>query len=89
MNLLNTEHNPDMMLLAARAITFLADVMPVSTSSIVRSGAVSVLCTRLLSIEYIDLAEQSLQALEKLSHEHPQACSGVSCPDTLSDQLAV
>jgi hypothetical protein len=33
---------------------------------------VSVLCGRLLAIEYIDLAEQSLQALEKLSHEHPQ-----------------
>jgi hypothetical protein len=31
-----------------------------------------VLCSRLLAIEYIDLAEQSLQALEKLSHEHPQ-----------------
>lgn len=30
------------------------------------------LCSRLLAIEYIDLAEQSLQALEKLSHEHPQ-----------------
>jgi E3 ubiquitin-protein ligase TRIP12 len=28
-------------------------------------------CARLLTIEYIDLAEQSLQALEKLSHEHP------------------
>ncbi len=71
-NLLNAEHNPDMMLLAARALTFLADVMPASASSIVRHGAVTVLCARLLSIDYIDLAEQSLQALEKLSHEHPQ-----------------
>ncbi len=66
------EHNPDIMLLAARAITHLADVLPASCSSIVRHGAVSVLCGRLLAIEYIDLAEQSLQALEKLSHEHPQ-----------------
>jgi hypothetical protein len=30
-------------------------------------------CQRLLTIEYIDLAEQSLQALEKLSHEHSPA----------------
>lgn len=68
--LLGAEHNPDIMLLAARALTFLADV-PGLTSSIVRHGAVPAFCARLLTIEYIDLAEQSLQALEKLSHEHP------------------
>lgn len=71
MQLLSAEHNPDVMLLAARAITFLADVMPATASSIVRHGAVQVLCARLLSIDYIDLAEQSLQALNKLSLEHP------------------
>ena len=64
------------MLLAARAITHLADVMPAACSSIVRHGAVAVLCSRLLSIEYIDLAEQSLQALQKLSQEHPQVGGG-------------
>lgn len=61
MHLLNAEHNPDVMLLAARAITFLADVLPSSCSSIVRHGAVPAFCARLLTIEYIDLAEQSLQ----------------------------
>ena len=60
-HLLNAEHNPDVMLLAARAITFLADVLPSSCSSIVRHGAVPAFCARLLTIEYIDLAEQSLQ----------------------------
>lgn len=49
------------MLLAARALTFLADVLPSSCSSIVRHGAVPAFCARLLTIEYIDLAEQSLQ----------------------------
>lgn len=68
--LLGAEHNPDIMLLAARALTYMADV-PGLTSSIVRHGAVPAFCARLLTIEYIDLAEQSLQALEKLSHEHP------------------
>ncbi|KAI9182678.1 hypothetical protein LWI28_027754 [Acer negundo] len=29
---------------------------------------------RLLTIEYMDLAEQSLQALKKISQEHPTAC---------------
>lgn len=71
--LLGMEYNPDIMLLAARALTFMADVLPASCSSIVRHGAVPAFCQRLLTIEYIDLAEQSLQALEKLSHEHPQA----------------
>jgi hypothetical protein len=41
-NLLQAEHNADMMLLAARALTFLADVMPASAASIVRHGAVQV-----------------------------------------------
>lgn len=71
--LLGMEHNPDIMLLAARALTFMADVLPASCSAIVRHGAVPAFCARLLTIEYIDLAEQSLQALEKISHEHPHA----------------
>ncbi len=72
--LLNAEHNPDLMLFAARALTFLADVLPSSCASIIRHGAVPAFCARLLAIEYIDLAEQSLQALEKISHEHPASC---------------
>mmetsp|Transcript_50841 Transcript_50841/g.94724 ORF Transcript_50841/g.94724 Transcript_50841/m.94724 type:complete len:1715 (-) Transcript_50841:1206-6350(-) len=72
--LLNAEHNPDLMLLAARALTHLADVLPPSCAAIVHYQAVPCFCARLLTIEYIDLAEQSLQALEKLSHEHPGAC---------------
>jgi hypothetical protein len=35
------EHNPDIMLYAARALTFMADVMPPSCGAIVRHGAVS------------------------------------------------
>ena len=60
--LLNMEHNPDMMLLAARAMTFMADALPASCGVIARHGAVPIFCARLLTIEYIDLAEQSLQA---------------------------
>lgn len=40
--LLNMEHNPDVMLLAARCLTFMADVLPTSCGSIVRHGAVQV-----------------------------------------------
>jgi E3 ubiquitin-protein ligase TRIP12 len=49
------------------------DVHPSSAAAIVHYDAVPLLCEKLLSIEYIDLAEQCLQALEKLSHEHPLA----------------
>ncbi|XP_072954297.1 E3 ubiquitin-protein ligase UPL3 [Typha angustifolia] len=72
--LLNHESNPDIMLLAARALTHLCDVLPSSCAAVVHYGAVPCFCARLLTIEYMDLAEQSLQALKKISQEHPTAC---------------
>lgn len=56
--LLNYESNPDIMLLAARAITHLVDVLPSSCAAVVHYGAVNCFCARLLTIEYMDLAEQ-------------------------------
>uniref|UniRef100_A0A0D6QT53 HECT-type E3 ubiquitin transferase n=1 Tax=Araucaria cunninghamii TaxID=56994 RepID=A0A0D6QT53_ARACU len=73
-SLVNHESNADIMLLAARALTHLCDVLPSSCAAVVHYGAVPCFCARLLTIEYMDLAEQSLQALEKISHEHPTAC---------------
>ncbi|PIA57405.1 hypothetical protein AQUCO_00600259v1 [Aquilegia coerulea] len=72
--LLNHESNVDIMLLAARALTHLCDVLPSSCAAVVHYGAVSCFCARLLTIEYMDLAEQCLQALKKISQEHPTAC---------------
>ncbi|KAI5402308.1 E3 ubiquitin-protein ligase upl3, variant 3 [Lathyrus oleraceus] len=72
--LLNHESNPDVMLLAARALTHLCDVLPSSCTAVLHYGAVPIFCARLLTIEYMDLAEQSLQALKKISQEHPTAC---------------
>ncbi|WOG84167.1 hypothetical protein DCAR_0103348 [Daucus carota subsp. sativus] len=72
--LLGYESNPDIMLLAARAITHLCDVLPSSCSAVVHYGAVSCFVNRLVAIQYMDLAEQSLQALKKISQEHPTAC---------------
>ncbi|KAG5247931.1 E3 ubiquitin-protein ligase [Salix suchowensis] len=72
--LLNNESNPDIKLLAARAITHLCDVLPSSCAAVVHYGAVSCFVARLITIEYMDLAEQSLQALKKISQEHPTAC---------------
>ncbi|XP_049374949.1 E3 ubiquitin-protein ligase UPL3-like [Solanum verrucosum] len=72
--LLNHMSNPDIMLLAARALTHLVDVLPSSCAAVVHYGAVSCFVARLLTIEYMDLAEQSLQALKKISQEDPTAC---------------
>lgn len=72
--LLNHESSPEIMLLAARALTHLCDVLPQACVSVVHYGAVPSFCHQLLTIEYMDLAEQSLEALEKISHEHPIAC---------------
>lgn len=52
------DDNPDIMLLAVRAITYLCDVFPRSSAFLVRNDAVPTLCQRLTAIEYLDVAEQ-------------------------------
>lgn len=52
--------NPEIALLACRCISNLLDAMPTAVTSVVYHGAVNVLCQKLKSIEYIDLAEQAL-----------------------------
>ncbi|PHT79639.1 hypothetical protein T459_17691 [Capsicum annuum] len=74
LGLLNHKNNPDIMLLAAWALTHLVGVLPSSCVDILYYGAVSCFVARLLTIEYMDLAEQSLQALKKISQVHPSAC---------------
>jgi len=69
--LLSPPNSPDTMLLAARALSHMMEVLPGASSSIASMGAAEPLCASLLAIEYIDLAEQSLTALEKLSVDYP------------------
>lgn len=52
------ENNADIMLLAIRAITYLCDVYPRSVAFLVRHETIPALCQRLLTIEYLDVAEQ-------------------------------
>lgn len=52
------ETNPDIMLLAIRAITYLCDANPRSSFLLVRYDVVSTLCQRLMAIEFLDVAEQ-------------------------------
>ncbi|KAI8356159.1 hypothetical protein BD560DRAFT_437936 [Blakeslea trispora] len=65
--------NPEVMLLACRCITNLLEAMPTAVTSVVSHGAIRVLCQKLKSIQYIDLAEQALYALEKISAQLPRA----------------
>ncbi|KAF2223762.1 ubiquitin-protein ligase Ufd4 [Elsinoe ampelina] len=67
------EENPEMMLLACRCIANLMEAIPSSTASVVYGGAVPVLCQKLLEIHFIDLAEQALSTLEKISVEFPSS----------------
>lgn len=57
------ETNPDIMLLAIRAITYLCDVYPRSSAFLVRHDVVPALCQRLMAIEYMDVAEQVIPFL--------------------------
>ena len=70
MNLLNADWNPDLMLYSCRALTHMMEALPNSQRAVVQSGCVDVLCAKLMSIEYIDLAEQALLALGKLAESH-------------------
>ncbi|KAF3634713.1 hypothetical protein FXO37_26340 [Capsicum annuum] len=73
LGLLNHKNNPDITFLVARALTHVVDVLSSSCVAILHYRAVSCFVARLLTIEYMDLAEQSLQALKKISQVHPSA----------------
>eukprot|EP01044_Picomonas_judraskeda_P017498 COSAG03_NODE_3303_length_2093_cov_1.507523_1_plen_235_part_10 len=67
MGLLHADWNPDIMLYSCRALTHMMEALPNSQRAVVQFGCVEVLCAKLMSIEYIDLAEQALLALGKLA----------------------
>lgn len=67
------EHNPEIMLLSVRSLTHLLDVLPSVTGTALEAGIVPVLCEKLLNMQFIDLAEQSIKAMEKIAQEAPQS----------------
>jgi E3 ubiquitin-protein ligase TRIP12 len=70
-NELTGEENPEIMLLACRCLANLMEALPASTANVVYGSAVPILCQKLLEISFIDLAEQALSTLEKISLEYP------------------
>ncbi|KAJ2743540.1 Ubiquitin fusion degradation protein 4 [Coemansia sp. BCRC 34301] len=65
------EGNADIMLLACRCLSNLLEALPLAGGLLARLGAIDVLCSKLLEIEYIDLAEQALTTLMQMSKEFP------------------
>ncbi|KAL1836666.1 hypothetical protein VTJ49DRAFT_4806 [Mycothermus thermophilus] len=72
-NELTGEENPEIMLLACRCLANLMEALPATTSNVVYGHAVPILCQKLLEISFIDLAEQALSTLEKISLEYPSS----------------
>ncbi|KAK3952298.1 hypothetical protein QBC32DRAFT_314087 [Pseudoneurospora amorphoporcata] len=70
-NEITGEENPEIQLVACRCLANLMEALPGSTSALVYGGAVHILCEKLLQISFIDLAEQALSTLEKISVEYP------------------
>ncbi|EXJ92998.1 E3 ubiquitin-protein ligase TRIP12 [Capronia epimyces CBS 606.96] len=72
-NSITGEENPEIMLLACRCIANLMEALRGSVANVVYGGAVPVLCQKLLDIQYIDVAEQALSTLSKISVDFPGA----------------
>ena len=48
-------------------MTQLLDIVPQAAAILVNHGGISVLCQKMQSFEYIDVAENAIRALEKIS----------------------
>ncbi|KAL5247172.1 hypothetical protein ACHWQZ_G019131 [Mnemiopsis leidyi] len=70
-NLLSAEDNMHLMLQACRALTYIMESLPRSTSYVVE--AIPHLLLKLKSIQCMDVAEQALAALDMLSKKHAKS----------------
>ncbi|XP_050295827.1 E3 ubiquitin-protein ligase TRIP12 isoform X2 [Anthonomus grandis grandis] len=85
-NLLQMEHNFDIMNHACRALTYMMEALPRSSAVVV--DAVPVFLEKLQVIQCMDVAEQSLTALDMLSRKHSKSilqAKGVSACLTYLD----
>ncbi|CDS01488.1 hypothetical protein [Sporisorium scitamineum] len=67
------EDNGEKMLLACRCLANLIEAMPYAAHGVVANGAIPILNAKLMEITFIDLAEQVLQTLEKISQDYPSS----------------
>ncbi|XP_026839981.1 E3 ubiquitin-protein ligase TRIP12 isoform X1 [Drosophila persimilis] len=89
-NLLRMEHNFDIMNNACRALAYMLEALPRSSGTVVE--AVPVFLEKLQVIQCMDVAEQSLTALEILSRRHNKAilqANGISACLTYLDFFSI
>ncbi|XP_063373487.1 E3 ubiquitin-protein ligase TRIP12 isoform X3 [Cydia amplana] len=89
-NLLAAEHNFDMMNHACRALTYMLEALPRSSGAV--ALAVPTFLDKLQAITCMDVAEQSLTALDMLSRRHSKAilqARGVSACLTYLDFFSI
>ncbi|XP_041974550.1 E3 ubiquitin-protein ligase TRIP12 [Aricia agestis] len=89
-NLLGAEHNFDMMNHACRALTYMLEALPRSSGAV--ALAVPAFLDKLQAITCMDVAEQSLTALDMLSRRHSKAilqARGVSACLTYLDFFSI
>ncbi|EGO22225.1 hypothetical protein SERLADRAFT_357165 [Serpula lacrymans var. lacrymans S7.9] len=67
------DENLEAQVLACRCLANLMEALPGVAHTVVYHGAIPVLCHKLIEISYIDLAEQTLSTLEKISEEFPSS----------------
>ncbi|KAG2392647.1 hypothetical protein C9374_011372 [Naegleria lovaniensis] len=70
LNILSNNESYDLMVLSARTLLNTMDIYPASCSIVASNGGVNVISQKILSIEYIDLAELSIQMVEHLAHQY-------------------
>lgn len=70
LNILSSNESYDLMVLSARTLLNTMDIYPPSCSIVASNGGINVISQKILSIEYIDLAELSIQMIEHLSHQY-------------------
>lgn len=80
-NLLGIEHNFAIMTHACRALTYMMEALPRSSTVVV--DAVPVFLQKLESIECMDVAEQCLTALAMLSRRHSKTILHAVCTRVL------
>ncbi|KAJ7087706.1 hypothetical protein C8R43DRAFT_1092601 [Mycena crocata] len=67
------DDNLEAQVLACRCLANLMEALPGVAHTVVYHGAIPVLCSKLIEISYIDLAEQTLSTMEKISEEFPSS----------------
>uniref|UniRef100_A0A336LPI2 E3 ubiquitin-protein ligase n=1 Tax=Culicoides sonorensis TaxID=179676 RepID=A0A336LPI2_CULSO len=88
--LLRMEHNFDIMINACRALAYMLEALPRSSATVV--DAIPAFLEKLQVIQWVDVAEQSLTALEILSRRHNKAilqANGVSACLTYLDFFSI